>query len=71
MADPKAGQRCRWAEPTIAQVHPFWLAADTYPWTCRIDSVPRAIEDTAACRACERFTPAKPRIRLNYLTFHS
>ncbi|HYT66148.1 MAG TPA: hypothetical protein VEL51_07020 [Vicinamibacterales bacterium] len=58
------GQRCQWAEPTLFLAHPFWIAAEEYPWSCRVDSVPRPIEDTTACRACDRWLPVKPRVRL-------
>ncbi len=66
MADSHAVQRCRWAEPTLFQANPHWLAAEDSPWSCRIDQDLRPIEDTDACRSCARWAPIKPRIRLTH-----
>ena len=61
MTDPRYLQRCVWAEPTLFQAHPHWLAAENFPWTCRVDEVPRPILDTRRCLACDRRTPHQTR----------
>jgi hypothetical protein len=55
MADPRDVQHCRWAEQTLFVVHPYWTAAEDYPWCCQADGIPRPVEDTGICRICGRW----------------
>ncbi len=48
-------QTCRFAEPTLFAVAPYWMAAEEFPWSCHIDGPPRPVEDTARCRTCPRW----------------
>lgn len=57
MPDPHSVQYCRWAEPTLFVVHPYWTAAEDCPWSCHADGVPRPVEDTGICRICGRWLP--------------
>jgi hypothetical protein len=62
MTDLRNVQRCRWAEPTLSQEHPFWTAAEEYPWTCKADGEPRPVEDTTRCATCGRWAPRGPEL---------
>jgi hypothetical protein len=57
MADSRSVQHCRWAEATLFVVHPYWTAAEDYPWSCHADGFPRPVEDTGVCRICGRYLP--------------
>jgi hypothetical protein len=59
MADPRTVQYCRWAEPTLFVVHPYWTAAEEFPWSCHADGCPRPVEDTEKCCACGRWQPKR------------
>jgi hypothetical protein len=57
MGVPHSVQHCRWAEPTLYVVHPYWTAAEEFPWSCNADGAPRPVEDTGICRVCGRWRP--------------
>jgi hypothetical protein len=57
MPDRHTVQLCRWAEPTVFLANPLWTAAEDYPWSCRRDGAPHAVEDTQACETCPRWEP--------------
>lgn len=46
---------CRWATPTLFLRAPFWFDAETCPWTCLRDSVPRLLNTTDCCGTCPRW----------------
>lgn len=60
MPDTHTIQGCRWAEPTLFLANPLWMAAETYPWSCRRDGLPKPVDDTGDCRTCGRWESRSP-----------
>jgi hypothetical protein len=60
MSEPHTVQRCRWAEPTLFQKAPYWIAAEDYPWSCQADGTPRPVADTLVCLTCGRWAARDP-----------
>jgi hypothetical protein len=46
---------CRWAIPTVFLPRPYWLLAETSPWTCVRHTPPLALVTTERCADCERW----------------
>jgi hypothetical protein len=51
---------CRWSTPTLFMATPYWLEAETSPWTCVRDAAPRVLALADECRTCPRFETAPP-----------
>jgi hypothetical protein len=65
MLEPHSVRGCRWAEPTLLQDTPLWIASERFPWTCNVDGRPERVEDASSCRACVLWMPrrAEPQSR--------
>jgi len=48
------GVRCRWVTPTLFLDAPFWVEAETSPWTCIRYAAPRPLATTEECLTCRR-----------------
>jgi hypothetical protein len=48
---------CGWAMPTLFLPAPFWFEAESCPWTCMRDSVPRVLSTTDRCATCLYWKP--------------
>lgn len=59
MINLRTVQYCRWAEPTLFVVHPYWTDAEAFPWSCHADGRPRPVEDTEKCGVCVRWQPSR------------
>ena len=64
MIDPHTIQGCRWAEPTLFQDTPLWIASERFPWTCHVDGRPERVDDATLCRTCLLWTPRPPQPRI-------
>ena len=49
---------CRWATPTLFLPAPLWFDAESCPWGCRRDAVPRVVSSTDRCTNCTRWEPS-------------
>lgn len=59
MTDRHTVQTCRWAEPTLFAMNPYWLAAEEFPWCCHADGRVRTLEDTQICETCARWVASQ------------
>lgn len=57
MSAQRNAHNCRWAIPTLFLPAPLWLDAESCPWTCTRDPVPRVLSTTDACATCLAWEP--------------
>ena len=53
---------CRWATPTVFLAAPYWIEAESAPWACVRDTVPRVLGTTDQCAICPRWEPRSDQI---------
>lgn len=54
----RSASNCRWAMPTLFLPAPLWFDAESCPWSCRRDAVPRVVSSTDRCATCARWESA-------------
>jgi hypothetical protein len=59
-ASEDVARRCRWAAPTLFLDAPYWMAAESFPWSCTRNAAPRPLPTTEECATCGRFEPVRP-----------
>jgi hypothetical protein len=47
----------RWAVPTLFMPAPWWVEAETKPWTCARQELPRPLTTTEPCATCRYWEP--------------
>lgn len=53
---------CRWATPTVFLAAPYWIEAESAPWACLRDTIPRVLGTTDQCAVCPRWEPRSDQI---------
>ena len=51
----RSAATCRWAVPTLFLASPLWCDAESSPWTCGRDVIPRILATTDVCQSCSQW----------------